>query len=522
VSAVTAPAQALELRRRVVDALLSLLYTTAGLPLGTLYLVVLVAGLAVGISLSILVVGVPIVLAVLVVSWQAAGVERALANRLLHAQIPPLRRRARSGSTLRRIFDHATSASTWRALGLLLLRLPVATLSFVLAVVPLALAVALVIYGAKGMLVPDAQTYVGPWALERPVGGLLLVLSLPAMIVSIAMLDGLGSMQRGVARLFLGSPHAAGGAVREVLAESLGDRTVDIAYWLGDRELFVDEHGHPVTLPEPGSGRSWTAVETDGRRVAAIIHDAELDAGPDLVQAAASAAVLAIENEYLKADLRARVEELRASRARLVRAGDAARKRLERDLHDGAQQHLVALSLDLQLLRRRMDEDPASKDLVQGAIDKLTTALAELRELARGIHPAILTDRGLEAALLALAERTPIPVVSTIKIDRRISPTVEAACYFVVSEALTNIVKYAQAQDVTVRVALDGDALDVEIADDGVGGAVIGGGSGLRGLQDRLGALDGTLAISSLPGQGTRVSARIPLGEAEGVTAPTL
>src|SRR3712207_608 len=148
-----------------------------------------------------------------------------------------------------------------------------------------------------------------------------------------------------------------------MLAESLGDRTLSIAYWLPDRGTFVDEAGRPVELPEPGSGRAWTAVERDGRRVAAIVHDAALDTSAELVQAAAASSSLAIDNERLKADLRARLEELRVSRLRIVEAGDAARRRIERDLHDGAQQQLVALALDIRMLKARVP-DPETKAMV--------------------------------------------------------------------------------------------------------------------------------------------------------------
>ena len=195
-----------------------------------------------------------------------------------------------------------------------------------------------------------------------------------------------------------------------MLAESLGDRTLSIAYWLPDREIFVDEAGRPVELPDPGSGRAWTAVERDGVRVAAIVHDAELDTAPELVHAAAAAAALALDNERLKADLRARVEELRVSRVRIVEAADAARRRLERDLHDGAQQQLVSLALDLRLLKSRAARHRRRAARRRALAEKLAVALAELRELARGIHPAILTDRGLGPAIEALADRVPVPV----------------------------------------------------------------------------------------------------------------
>jgi signal transduction histidine kinase len=295
-----------------------------------------------------------------------------------------------------------------------------------------------------------------------------------------------------------------------MLAESLGDRTLSIAYWLPEREIFVDDAGRTVALPEAGSRRAWTAVERDGRRVAAIIHAAELDTGPELVQAAAAAAALALDNERLKAELRARVEELRVSRMRIVEAADAARRRLERDLHDGAQQHLVSLALDLRVLKARL-ADPEAGALVDEVADKLATGLAELRELARGIHPAVLTQRGLGPAIEGLAERIPIPLHSRIDVgEERLAPPIEAAAYFVVSEALTNVSRYAQASRVDVEIVRDGDEVLVRVRDDGIGGADMGAGSGLRGLADRLAALDGSLRVESPPGAGTRIEARIP------------
>ena len=203
-------------------------------------------------------------------------------------------------------------------------------------------------------------------------------------------------------------------------------------------------------MPEPGSGRSWTAVERDGRRVAAIIHDAELATGPELVNAAAAGAALAIDNERLKANLRARVEELRVSRMRIVEAQDHARRRIERDLHDGAQQQLVSLSLDLRLLKSKLNGNEAAAETVDALSEKLATALAELRELARGIHPVILTERGLVPAVAALAQRAPVPVEANISIHQRLTPAIESAAYFVVAEALTNVAKYAQAENVLV------------------------------------------------------------------------
>jgi PAS domain S-box-containing protein len=204
-------------------------------------------------------------------------------------------------------------------------------------------------------------------------------------------------------------------------------------------------------------------------------------------------------------------QELRASRARIVEATDAERRRLERDLHDGAQQRLVALSLSLRLTRTRIDADPqAAADLVDEAIDELTGATAELRELARGIHPAILTDRGLDAALKALAARAPVPVEVAGTVDERLPAPVEAAVYFVAAEALTNVARYAQANRAEVRIELTASSVTVEVSDDGIGGASGDGGSGLRGLADRVAALDGMLEVVSPPGEGTIVRAAIP------------
>jgi signal transduction histidine kinase len=298
-----------------------------------------------------------------------------------------------------------------------------------------------------------------------------------------------------------------------MLAESLGDRTLSVAYWLPDRKLFVDEAGHIVRMPEPGSGRSWTAVERDGRRVAAIIHDAELATGPELVNAAAAGAALAIDNERLKANLRARVEELRVSRVRIVEAQDHARRRIERDLHDGAQQQLVSLSLDLRLLKSKLNGNEAAAETVDALSEKLATALAELRELARGIHPAVLSERGLVPAVEALAGRAPVPVEILGGPIARLSPTLEITAYFTVSEALTNVAKYAHATQATVRLEQQDGALVIEVRDDGVGGARAGVGSGLSGLADRVGACDGTFGIVSPPGDGTLVRAVLPVTE---------
>jgi signal transduction histidine kinase len=426
--------------------------------------------------------------------WRLADLERKAANRLLRAHIPPL---------------SARDAPARPVLTLLALKLPTAALALLVCAVPLTLTVLLIVYGAKGIAGASGD-YVGSWTLGPLTGFVLWLFAAPAAVVSVAVLDGMATPLRDVARQLLTSPAALGGAVREALAESIGDRQLAIAYWLEERSSFVDEHGHPVELPEPGSERTWTAVEHEGRRVAAIIHDAELDARPELVRAAAAGSVLALWNERLKAELRARVQEVRESRARIVEASMEARRRLERDLHDGAQQQLVALSLDLQMIKNRASHDSELAALVDSSVRKLATALGELRELARGIHPAILSDRGLSAALPALVERTPLPVRCEIEIEERLPPAIEAAAYFVAAEALTNVAKYSSAQQAVIIVRRSGECVEVEVNDDGVGGADPQYGSGLRGLEDRVAALDGTLSVQSPPGEGTTVLASLP------------
>jgi signal transduction histidine kinase len=480
VVAVTAPArEPLALRLRLSHAAQTAAYVVLALPLGVVGMLAL-AAMLVGLSGP---------------SRRIVGLERRLGNSLLAARIPSL---GIAGAPARNV------------VALLLLRPAVAVAAALAAAAPIVLTAALLAYGIEGLAGPGDR-YVGPWPLDAAAGSFLVLLAAPAAVISVAVLEALRLPLRAlVRRLLVTTSSRNGGAVREALAETIGDDTLAIAYWLPERAVFVDERGLPIELPTPESGRAWTAVEHEGTRVAAIIHDAELDARPELVRAAAAGAVLALDNERLKADLRARVAELRASRTRIVEAGLEARRRLERDLHDGAQQHLVALSLDLQLIRSRVAHDPDALSVIHGSIDKLANALSELRELARGIHPAILTDRGLAPALLALVERTPLAVESNVAIEERVAPACEAAAYFVVAEGLTNVVKYARAERVAVRVRRDGDDVVVEIEDDGVGGADPAGGSGLRGLEDRVSALDGQLHVDSAPGEGTRIVARIP------------
>jgi signal transduction histidine kinase len=297
------------------------------------------------------------------------------------------------------------------------------------------------------------------------------------------------------------------GRLRESLARALGDESLEVAYWLPETASYVDVEGRRVELPEGDAGRSVTRVDRGGRRVAAIVHDSALDDEPELVHAAGAAAGMALENERLQAELRATVDELRASRTRIVEAADGERRRLERNLHDGAQQRLLALSFGLGLAETA-DDTAALRAAVAEAKDELAVTLEELRELARGIHPAILSERGLPAALESLAARSPVPTKVDVQVGR-LPERVEVAAYYLVSEAVANAAKHAQASTLSITVRNSGDAVVIEVADDGVGGATSDG-SGLRGLYDRVAALGGTLFVSSPPGGGTRLTAELP------------
>jgi signal transduction histidine kinase len=308
--------------------------------------------------------------------------------------------------------------------------------------------------------------------------------------------------------------------VRQALADALGDPSLSLEYWLPERGEWVGSSGLPVEIGD----RAVTEIVHKGRRVAALVHDPALLENPELLRAVGSAAALTLENQRLSAELLARLAELRASRARIVQAGDTERRRLERNLHDGAQSRFVALALDLRVARARAKDDPEVAEALDRAIENLASGLAELRELARGIHPAVLADKGLEPAVRALADRAPMPVeIEANDGEQRLPEQVETTAYFVVAEALTNVAKYAQASRATVSVTPADGRVFVEISDDGIGGADIASGSGLRGLADRVAAVGGTLEVTSPRGDGTRVRAEIPVEwpSAGRATAPT-
>ncbi len=348
--------------------------------------------------------------------------------------------------------------------------------------------------------------WLGGWT--GPLGPLDRVDQANTLILPAAIFLGIAAIRRrrgplGDLVVELGS--ARPGEVRSALARALGDPTLELGLWLPDRQKFIDEQGEMLEVTASAPGRAVTLIGSEPEPLAALVHDERLLGQRPLLEAAGSAARLALENTRLQAQLRAQLAELGASRLRIVRAADAERRRLERDLHDGAQQRLLALGLALQLLR----DHHGDPQLLEQAEAELQTALHELRDLARGIHPSILSEQGLAAAVRSLAARAPIPITTRIG-DDRYPQAIETAAYFVIAEGLTNIAKHAHARSAEVLIARHDGRLVVEVRDDGQGGADSRSGGGLQGLADRVGALDGQLTIASEPGAGTSIRAEIP------------
>jgi signal transduction histidine kinase len=300
--------------------------------------------------------------------------------------------------------------------------------------------------------------------------------------------------------------------LRESLAQALSDPTLTVAYWSPELGRYTNDDGRSVEVNEHDETRAVTVLERQGEPLAMIAHDPALLEDPGLVRSVGAAVRMAVENERLREELEARLHEVEASRARIVAATDEERRRVERDLHDGAQQRLLTLSMALKMARAQAgstDEPELQRTLAQ-ADAELKRALVEIRELARGIHPAVLSRSGLAAALRSLAERSPVPVDIAEAPTDRFPASVEATVYFVVSEALANVGKHAGASRVTISVTPSNGALHIEVRDDGAGGADPQRGSGLLGLRDRVAALGGRFEVESPPGEGTVVRAEVP------------
>jgi signal transduction histidine kinase len=336
----------------------------------------------------------------------------------------------------------------------------------------------------------------------------LVLLTGPVLVIADALRARTARGAVGSAVVDL-EPGATPDRLRQALARALGDSTLQLGLRQPESADYVDTAGLPLDLALLGQGRALTPLaDPDG---AVLVHDAGLEHEPQLLRLTAAAASMALEHSRLQAEVQAQLEQVRASRTRIVEAGDAARRRLERDLHDGAQQRLVTLSLALGLARSRAaGADPELESLIESATKEAAEALVELRELARGIHPAVLTETGLAGAVQALAERSPVVTTVASVPKERFPASVEATAYFVICEALANVAKHAMAGSAEVSVRKLPGRLVVEVSDDGAGGARSDQGSGLRGLADRVASARGSLRVDSPPGGGTRLEAEIP------------
>jgi signal transduction histidine kinase len=393
------------------------LYLLLALPLGIAYLVVLIAGISVGLSLVVIWIGLPILLATLLAWRFAAGIERVMARRLLGAEIQAPAHAGSGLSLWRRLLFLLRDPVTWKSLIFVALKFPAGVIAF--AIIAVLGFVSVVLAVSPAITAGTPVTFFG-WVIETPAEAVPIVpVGLAGLLLLANLIDGMAWLAAQIARVMLGP------------------------------------------------------------------------------------------NE---AQLTERVDDLRHARARIIEAADNERRRLERDLHDGAQQRLVALALTLGVAEAKLKKDPeAVGPLLKSAREEAQHAVQELRELAQGLHPALLTDRGLAAALDALAGRAPVPVTVSGVPKTRLPPPVEAAAYFVTAEALTNVAKYADADAASVKLALHDGTLRLDVSDDGKGGADLGGGTGLRGLRDRVEALDGLLDVTSPPGGGTVVTAELPL-----------
>ena len=275
------------------------------------------------------------------------------------------------------------------------------------------------------------------------------------------------------------------------LARALHDPSLELAYWLPDQDSWADQDGLPIALPERDQRRSIRLIYRNGEPIAALFFDPALDDEEELLDAVLAAAGIALENGRLRAELRAKLQELQSSRVRALEAGRRERQRLERNLHDGAQQRLVGISIELGSLENRLTADPQLRQRLARTREEVSASLDQLRDIARGIYPAVLSGHGLAVALESLTAGAAVPVSLRVELTERLPEPVEVAAYYIVSEALANIGKHAHADTATVRVDREADRLVVEVVDDGIGGASIYGGSGLRGLRDRAEVLGG-------------------------------
>jgi signal transduction histidine kinase len=378
----------------------------------------------------------------------------------------------------------------------------------------------------RGMLAPVvvaaaalsfAATYDAAAGWNAPLLGLRTadVVTGTHVVIAAAMAIGLLRLRR-VRGSVIDLVRQLGGVARperisDTLSHVLGDERVQLLVWSPERGAYVDDRGLPVDLPQPTSERAVTVIEYGGTPVAAMVHDLVLLEDPRLVEAVTAAIRLAVHNETLHAQLRGQLIEVAASRARIVEAADAERRRIERNLHDGAQQRLLSVAVGLKVALQKLPDqaEPAARAAMRHAVSELGGAIEELRTLARGLHPAILSESGLGAALESLADRAPCDVDLTCELVDEPPLHVATAAYFAVSEALTNATRHARARHLEVEVEQRATELVVRVTDDGAGGASLAGGTGLQGIRDRIRTLGGELRLHS-DAHGTRVEVTLP------------
>jgi signal transduction histidine kinase len=364
--------------------------------------------------------------------------------------------------------------------------------------------------------------------LREPVAsghGMLVLMAATRMTIVVAIVASLLRGRRArtrVADVVLSLDDRGADASSAAMRRALADPDLRLVRWSPERRCWVDADGAEVALPGPGDRLAATVLERDGVVLGALVHDAALREEPELLSAVAAAARLALHNERLADEVRAQLDEVRASRERIVTAGDAERRRLERDLHDGAQQRLIALALRLRRLERRagVTGDVALADELDALAGELEGAMADIRELARGIRPPVLNEEGLGPALVALADRVPLPVATDVRLTGRLPDVIEATGFFAAGEALANVLKHADARSVRLTAAEEDGLVVLRVDDDGRGGAQVRPGSGLAGLADRLEAVGGTLTVGASERGGTAIVARIP--SVVGAQAPGL
>jgi signal transduction histidine kinase len=298
------------------------------------------------------------------------------------------------------------------------------------------------------------------------------------------------------------------GTLQGELARALGDPSLEVGFWLEDQGAFVGAEGEMLALPTPGSDRAVTILEREGEPLAALVHDPAVLEDPGLVEAVTAAARLQASNARLRGEVQGRADDLEASRKRILEAADEERRRLERRLRDGAERRLLELG---EILNRGAENarGTETRERVATAQTQLTQTLEDLRRLANGLQPRVLSELGLAAALETLTDDLPFPV--DVRVDVAMPPELELVAYFVCAEALSNVAKHAAASRAVISVTGDGHRALVQIEDDGVGGADAALGTGLRGMADRVEAFGGRLAVQSEGGRGTRLTAELPL-----------